>query len=193
MIAILVLAAGASSRMRGGDKLREQIDGESLLSLMCKRALAADLGPVLVTLPSADHPRRADLAELQVQPIFVADASEGMAASIRAGVAALPPGLSGVMILPADMPDLTTQDLRTLAHVTPQGRIGRGASGTKPGHPVLFPAALFPDLQKISGDQGARPVIAAHHARLDLVPLPDRHALTDLDTPEAWADWRALR
>lgn len=193
MIAILLLAAGASSRMRGRDKLREIIDGESLLRRMCKRALAADLGPVFVSLPSADHPRVDSLSGLAVTQVFVPDADQGMSASIRAAITTLTPVIQAVMIIPADMPELTAQDLCTLAKAHRHGRITRGASDGTPGHPVLFPADLFPDLQKLQGDQGARPVIAAHSDRLHLVSLPERHALTDLDTPEAWIDWRASR
>jgi CTP:molybdopterin cytidylyltransferase MocA len=76
------------------------------------------------------------------------------------------------------------------AHRTNPDRILRGASGTKPGHPVIFPADLAPLLQNLSGDRGAQPILAAHAGRLHLVPLPGQAALTDLDTPEDWAQWR---
>tara|TARA_R110000868_G_scaffold213257_1_gene463160 strand:+ start:16472 stop:17065 length:594 start_codon:yes stop_codon:yes gene_type:complete len=193
VIAVLLLAAGASSRMRGRDKLTERIDGESLLRRMSNRAIASDLGPVVVTLPDPDHPRVAEVDGLKLRPVYVPDAAEGMAASIRAGVAALPPETQAVIILPADMPDLTAQDLQTLAHARRPGVILRGASGQRPGHPVLFPAEFFGALRHLRGDQGARPVIAAHAERSELVPLPGEHALTDLDTPEAWDSWRAAR
>ena len=149
---------------------------------------------VLVTLPPLPHPRATALDGLDVMQVEVPDAAEGMAASIRAGVAALPQGTSAVMILPSDMPELDANDMATLlrAHAAAPRAILRGASedGT-PGHPVMFPADLFPALLELSGDQGARPVLRTHSGRIDLVTLPLRHALTDLDTPEAWAEWRA--
>ncbi|PJE29270.1 Purine catabolism protein PucB [Pseudooceanicola marinus] len=195
MIAVLVLAAGASRRMRGRDKLLEDVDGEPLLRRQLRRALEAGIGPVLVTLPGLEHPRASTLDGLHVTPVPVRDADEGMGASIRTGVAALPPDLGGVMILPADMPDLTAEDLRSVAsHLTGDPTpILRGASGETPGHPVLFPADLFPALETLGGDRGAAPVIAANISRLTLVPLPGAHALTDLDAPEAWAEWRRQR
>ena len=195
MIAVLVLAAGASRRMRGRDKLLEDVDGEPLLRRQLRRALDADIGPVLVTLPSLDHPRIRALDGLHVTPVPVRDADEGMGASIRTGVTALPPDLRGVMILPADMPDLTPEDLRSVAgYLTGDSPpILRGASGETPGHPVLFPADLFPALETLGGDRGAAPVIAANISRLTLVPLPGAHSLTDLDAPEAWAEWRRQR
>ncbi|MBT9383686.1 nucleotidyltransferase family protein [Pseudooceanicola sp. CBS1P-1] len=187
-LVVLLLAAGASSRMRGGDKLLEPVAGQPLLRLMALRAL--ELAPVIVTLPALDHPRRRALEGLPVTVVPVPEAGEGMAASIRAGVAALGPA-EAVMILPADMPELTAGDLRRVAAGFDGRQIRRGASGATPGHPVLFPAELFPELSRLSGDQGARPVLRAHAARVVPVALPGRHALTDLDTPEDWSAWRA--
>lgn len=195
MIAVLLLAAGASRRMRGRDKLLEEIDGAPLLRRQARAALAAGIGPVLVALPCADHPRAAALDGLAVTPVPVADADEGMGASIRAGVAALPPGMRGVIILPADMPDLGAVELVQMEQAFRGDPLPilRGASGARPGHPVLFPADLFPALQTLSGDRGAAPVIAANRTRLRLLPLPGQSALTDLDTPEAWTEWWARR
>ena len=54
-----------------------------------------------------------------------------------------------------------------------------------------FPQDLLRELLELRGDEGARQVIVRHRHRLHLVPLPAEHALTDLDTPQAWAAWRA--
>ncbi|KPP87635.1 MAG: molybdenum cofactor cytidylyltransferase [Rhodobacteraceae bacterium HLUCCO07] len=187
-IAILILAAGASSRMRGRDKLCEDAAGQPLLSRVVTRAMATRI-PVLVTLPGPEHPRTGLIGGAGA--VFVPDAQEGMGASIRAGVAALPPGTRAVMILPADMPDITTADLETMrdAFRAAPDQVHRATSedGT-PGHPVVFPARLFPALLTLRGDAGARAVLRGEAIRL--VPLPDRHALTDLDTPEDFAAWR---
>lgn len=194
--AILILAAGASSRMRGGDKLLEQVAGRPLLRLMLERAVAAGAGPVLCTLPGPDHPRRACLDGLAVTPVLVPDASEGMGASIRAGVSALPDGCDAVMILPADLPELVTPDLHhmlTAWRDSPHAILRATDQTGREGHPVIFPADLFPALIRCHGDAGARDVLRAHAERIIRIPLPGRHATTDLDTPEDWAAWRAER
>ncbi len=96
------------------------------------------------------------------------------------------------MILPADMPELTADDLKTMWAAHQPHAIARGTSATgQPGHPVIFPKDLFRELETLRGDEGAKSVLVRHRQRLDLVPLPGEHALTDLDTPEAWAAWRA--
>ena len=182
--------------MRGGDKLLEQVAGQPLLRVMLERAVAAAEGSVLCALPGPDHPRSACLGGLTVTPVFVSDAAEGMGASIRAGAAALPADASAVMILPADMPELTADDLRAMltAHKDAPDAILRAVDrdGIQ-GHPVIFPADLFPALGTCHGDTGARDVLRSHSDRIMTVSLPDRHATIDLDTPEDWAAWRASR
>lgn len=191
-VTIIIPAAGASSRMGGRDKLLEDVTGVPLLRRQVLRALETGCD-VIVALPPDGDARLGTLAGLDVRGVSVRDAKEGMAASLRAGEAAAAPG-DALMILLPDMPDLTTEDLDTLLRaqaVTP-GRVFRGSgSGGVPGHPVILPARLRARVGTLSGDVGARDVIADED--VGLVPLPGRNAMTDLDTPEAWAVWRAAR
>ena len=194
-LTILLLAAGASSRMRSGDKLLETVAGQPLLSHLLQQAQATGFD-VRVTVPALTHPRAALIDPAQCIP--VPDAAEGMGASIRTAIRALPAMIDGVMILPADMPELTTADLRQLAsHFSgPDGPIlratGQDNSGaTRPGHPVLFPRRCFYALQTLKGDEGARRVLLGE--TVTQIALPGQHALIDLDTPDAWSAWRAGR
>lgn len=191
-LAILLLAAGASSRMRGGDKLLEEVDGKPLLRKLAGHACTVS-EVVLVCLREGDDARQAVLSGLDCQSVIVPDAAEGMAHSLRAGIAQLPEHASGVMVIPADMPELTEQDLRSMiaAHAAKPDKILRATSAdSQPGHPVVFPKKLFGELRGLSGDVGARSVLKRHADSVQLIPLPERHALTDLDTPEAWQTWR---
>ncbi|WP_127111899.1 nucleotidyltransferase family protein [Shimia sediminis] len=196
MLTILLLAAGSSSRMRGQDKLMQEVDGQPLIRTMATRA--RDTGcPLIIALPPNPGPRQSALAGLPFQACPVADADKGMAHSIRAAVAALRPEVTALMVLPSDMPDLGVQDLNTMISAwrkAPPETILRGSSAKgQPGHPVIFPRSDFSELQALSGDQGARGLLRANADRVHLVPLPDHHALTDLDTPEDWATWRNAR
>lgn len=186
---ILILAAGASRRMGGADKLLAQIDGVPLLRRQALAALATS-APVRVALPLDRPARVAALEGLAVEQVSVPDAALGLSASLRAGVA----GLAGsVMILPADMPEINTKMMAQILakHSEMPGMILRGSAAETPGHPVLFPADLVSALRGLRGDTGARDLLRSHQARLRLVPLPGSAALTDLDTPEDWAEWRA--
>lgn len=193
-VLILIPAAGAARRMAGADKLTQSVDGQPLLRRQAARALETG-APVLVTLPPDRPERSAALAGLNLAQVIVPEAAEGMSGSIRAGArAAMARAAAGLMVLPGDMPELTAGDLSAMLEAftakPAQPLRGTGEDGT-PGHPVIFPAAHFAELAQVSGDEGGRAVLRAHPPRL--LALPARHALTDLDTPEAWAAWRAAR
>ena len=178
--------------MRGGDKLMEGVDGQPLILRQALMALATGL-PVSIALPSDRPARDAALDGLAVTRLTVPDAAEGMAASIRMGAVALPVN-TGLLLLLADLPEIMTQDLATLVaawRVTPT-MILRAASATgTPGHPVIFPSWVTPELTALVGDTGARDVLRRHNTRTRLIALPGNRATTDLDTPEDWAAWRA--
>ena len=191
---ILILAAGAATRMRGGDKAVEPVDGRPLVARLATEALATGCR-VTVALPPGGGPREAALAGLPVNRLRVPDPEAGLAASLRAGVSALP-ARAPVLVLLADMPEITTADLcavlASFAATPDRIHRGTGQDGT-PGHPVIFPAWARPELLALTGDQGARPLLSRHAAEVTLVPLPGTHATCDLDTPEDWAAWRASR
>lgn len=188
---ILILAAGASARMAPRDKLLELIDGAPLLARSLRIALATGL-PVTLALPP-DRPARWQAVEgMGSARVTVTRAQDGMAESLKAGLAALPRD-APVLLMLADLPDLETADLLAVAGADP-AFIQRGATARgQPGHPVLLPVWLRPELDQLTGDAGARDLFHRHADRLRLIPLPGNRALTDLDTPEDWARWRALR
>ncbi len=195
MVPILLLAAGASSRMAPADKLLQPVDGMPLLRRSALAALASG-APVVCTLRPDRPARRAAVADLPLTLVEVPDSATGMSASLRAGLAALPAGAEGVMVLPADMPGFTAHalaQLLALAREAPD-RILRGATPDgRPGHPAVFPADLIPGLLRITGDEGGRSVLRAHAGRVILVPLPGDSAILDLDTAEDWAAFRRSR
>lgn len=190
---ILLLAAGASSRMRGGDKLLEKVENEPCLTVMARRAVATGT-PVIVLLPSLDHPRADCLQGLDVTSIAVPDAALGMSRSLQRGVAALPVTANGVMVLPADMPEITTDDMKELilAFAASDALALRAVTETgEPGHPTVFDASLFKEFQHLTGDKGAQPILSKLGDQLALHTLQGQRARLDLDTPEDWAAWRS--
>ncbi len=196
-IAILILAAGQSTRMRGVDKLLLDIDGKPLLRRIAEMSSRVTDAALLVALPAEPHPRWAALDGLDITRVAVADAAEGINASLRVGVAALPKDCDAVMVLLADLPDLTPVDITKMlqaVEMKPNARIWRGLTEDgKPGHPVIFHRSLFPELCALSGDSGAQSVVKAHKDHVELVPLPQQNARLDLDTPEDWEQWRKTR
>jgi molybdenum cofactor cytidylyltransferase len=188
--AILLLAAGASSRMRGSDKLLEHVGGEPLLRRQAKAALATG-ARVLVALPPGRPGRDEALDGLAVEVVPVPNAADGLGHSIAAATRAAS-GAVGLMLVPADMVLIDTPAMTTVLEgfATAPERIWRGMTADgDPGHPVMFPARLFADLERLSGDRGARSLIDREAALM--VPLAADAAILDLDTPEDWAAFRA--
>ena len=191
---IIILAAGASSRMGGQDKLLEAVDGAPLIRQQARKALSVTAGPVIMALPPAPHPRYDALQGLEVLLCPVAEAAEGMNASLRTAMQHVPRDAGAVMVLLSDLPELTATDLEriiTAWQAHPDHRIWRGETETgAPGHPIIFHADLFAALTDLKGDDGARSIVARHRDRVFAVPLPGQRARRDLDTPEDWKAWR---
>ncbi|WP_116082170.1 NTP transferase domain-containing protein [Tropicimonas sp. IMCC34011] len=196
-VPLLILAAGASRRMAGRDKLIEPVDGVPLLRRTASEALAASRatgsGPVTVLLPGLDHPRAEVLDRLDVARMEVPDHAEGMGATIRTGAAAFPDA-PRLLILLGDMPEIGREDIASVLSApgeAPDALVWRGSTEDgRQGHPILFDASLIPHLLRLSGDDGGRAAVTAAGERLHLVHLPGRRARRDLDTPEDWSAWR---
>jgi CTP:molybdopterin cytidylyltransferase MocA len=116
-----------------------------------------------------------------------------MSASLRAGAQwAQALAAPGLMILLADLPELETRDLLALAArfaAAPDKAWRATDAGGRPGHPVIVPARLLPALARVTGDAGARALLASE--QVGHLCLPGKRATTDLDTPEQWTAWRA--
>ena len=193
MIPILILAAGGSSRMGDRDKLLEDVGGVPLLR---KQALmACKTGqPVFVAIGRDDDTREATIADLDLTVLRIADADEGMGATMRGAVARLPTA-PAFMILLGDLVALETTDLTMLQDAyaaNPGYLIWRGATEDgKAGHPIIFDDSLRSKFSTLAGDRGGETIVAAARDQTMLVKIPGNHARLDLDTPQDWADWRA--
>ena len=190
---VLIPAAGASSRMRGRDKLIEPVGGAPLLRRQC--LLALGVAPnVTVALPQTDHPyhdaRVAALAGLPVAQAHFPASARGLGGTIGAAAAAMPATVSHMMVILPDLVDLAADDLRALAKGL-SDRPRRAVSETGvPGHPVVFPRRLFAALAQAdpAGD-GPREVLKTQDVQF--IPRAGTASIDDLDTPEAWQAWRA--
>lgn len=178
MIPALILAAGSGRRM-GGPKALLVFEGETLLQRTVRLALAAGCSPVIAVVGDW----KTGALDPAVRVIRNAEAAEGMASSIRAGIAALPRPAAAVLLLAIDQPAVDASLLRRLLllHATQDGAIPVAcAYGGSLGIPAILPARLFPELLALVGDQGAKPILL----RENTVGLPFPDGTRDLDTPE---------
>jgi CTP:molybdopterin cytidylyltransferase MocA len=114
-------------------------------------------------------------------------AAEGMASSIRLGVrAAIDANATGALILACDQIAITAQHLRKLCPGKDRTEVVASHYAGRNGVPAYFPAAAFPDLLSLRGDNGARDLLRCARA----VPLTDGEL--DIDTAEDLARIRLL-
>lgn len=196
MIPVLIPAAGASSRMRGTDKLMQIVDGLPLLRQQAQMARQVS-DDVRIALPHGPHPRHEALDGLQVRVVEVPDPTQGLSASLRALFATLTDADSHAIVLLADLPDIEQDDLRALIAAAKQHRdamIWRGATPDGAGgHPIMVSRQIFQEFNALQGDEGGQSIMKRHADATRLVRFADNRARNDLDTPEAWAAWRAAR
>ena len=185
-VAALVLAAGQSSRMGGTNKLLAEVDGVPMLLRAVNAALASRASSVTVVLGHEADKAEALLAGRRVSIVRNADYAQGMSASLRTGIQALPPEADAAIVLLADMPRITADHVDRLidAFAAQQSTIVVPQHDGRRGNPILWPREFFARMQSVSGDKGARELLAEHAARIRKVDLDDAiHA--DVDTPDS--------
>ncbi len=179
----IVLAAGASTRF-GSPKQLVRIGGRPLLHTAVTRASEVTGSALIVVLGSGAAELGALLKHSPGSIVINQDWREGLASSIRAGIARLPLTCAGALLLLADQAAVSADDLKRLAGTwrkQPQDIAAALYSGAV-GVPAIFPRSLFPELMQLRGDAGARALLRRNAARLVRVPMPS--AAVDVDTPE---------
>jgi CTP:molybdopterin cytidylyltransferase MocA len=180
----LVLAAGAGRRF-GGPKQLATLEGRPLLEHALRAMMAVPaIDPVLVVLGARADEILAGVALQGAEPLVIDGWEEGMAASLRAGVAAAEAaGADAVVVTLGDQPHITAQVIAAmLDHDTPRVAGVRAAYDGVPGLPALIKRALFAPVAELRGDAGARGVLATakvRHVECGHLARPD-----DVDTPE---------
>ncbi|WP_029014399.1 NTP transferase domain-containing protein [Niveispirillum irakense] len=193
-IAALVLAGGSSRRMGPENKLLLPFQGRPILRHVVEAALASQAGPVLVATGHQADRIHAALVGLDLA-LTHADAHEdGLSATLRAGLAALPEDIDGVMVLLGDMPLITPAEIdRLIAAFNPaEGRrICVPVQGGRRGNPVLWDRTLVADIMALSGDHGARSLLDQHPDMICEVPMANPGIHLDIDTPDDWTTLNA--
>ena len=187
-IASIILAAGQSRRMGDTNKLLATVDGKPMVRWAVEAALASAATPVYVVLGHQAEVVRDALSGVDVTFVDNPEFADGISASVRRGVAALPPDVDGAVVILGDMPKVGSALInRLVAAYNPiEGRAlciptWRG----KRGNPVLIGKQFFAEVQDLSGDVGARPLISQYPELICEVEMDDDAALVDIDTPEA--------
>ncbi|MBW2262873.1 MAG: NTP transferase domain-containing protein, partial [Deltaproteobacteria bacterium] len=111
-------------------------------------------------------------------------AGDGMSSSLRAGLAAAAPA-DAVMIFLADMPRVDAPLARAVVHryASSAARVAAPLADGRTGHPVILRSDLFPAIERLDVDAGARRVIDENRGRTALLQDVDPATQQDVDVP----------
>ena len=181
MIAGLLLAAGSGSRL-GTPKALVMLSGRSLVEHGISLLSDGGCSPVLVVLGAAP-----DVEAPGTLVIVAQDWDTGLGASLRAGLAALDPAVTAVVVALVDMPLVGPAAVQRLIAARTSGA-AVATYGGKRGHPVLLQRAVWPAVAELAiGDVGARPWLAANPSLVVEVDCDGTGSRVDIDTPADFA------
>jgi molybdenum cofactor cytidylyltransferase len=160
------------------------VDGKPMVRRTAEAILKSAVRPIMVVTGHEAAEVRAALVDLQLSFHHAPDYAEGMSASLKAGVAAVPDGCAGALICLGDMPFVRPDTLDRLA----DAHAGQAALfptfGGKRGNPVLLARSLFADIMLLTGDEGARTILKAIPDRIGELAVDDPGVLRDVDRPD---------
>ena len=195
--ATVILAAGGSTRMgpAGHKHTRPGPLGQTLPARAVETATAAGVPAhrvwvVLGAEAAAVRDRLPGACRTVFNPSWEAGPGGSVAVGVEAAHHTCSGDLRGVLVLLADQPLITPQDLRTLARAAAYSEAGLAAASFDSvlGAPAAFLARHVPDLLGLR-DRPARGAATLIRGRAGVAAVPMPHARVDLDRPADWARW----
>ena len=189
MTAAILLAAGASRRMGERNKLLAPgPDGRAMVAHSLDRLSGFPFDPLVVVVGHESAAVAAALGGRNVTLVTAPDHAAGLAASLRAGLARLPPSTAAVLVALGDMPLVQPATVAALLAAFRSGAVVLPRYGGQMGNPVLWDRGFIPAMMGLAGDRGARSLLPEPPA-LTVVDVDDPGVLADFDTPESLASW----
>jgi CTP:molybdopterin cytidylyltransferase MocA len=189
VIAAVILAAGASSRMGRDKGLLPVPGGGTFLSRLARSLLEGGCAEVVAVVGTAEPAFRSavERERLQVRLVRNPDPSRGQLSSLREALDDLAPRAPRAIVMaPVDLPLVASSTVRAVIEAWARS----GAPVVRPswrgrhGHPVLFDARVLAELRAADLSLGARVVVRAHAGESVDVEVDDPGAFQDIDTPE---------
>jgi molybdenum cofactor cytidylyltransferase len=191
-IGAVLLAAGAGARLGGRPKALLELGGVPLVLRQLIALSGAGVDEVAVVLGHHAEAIEAAVSAFPITLVHNPSPDDGQVSSVRLGLRALSPNLDAIIVAPADMPLIDTQDIVALigaykkrgdaAMVAPRVR-GEGGEEA-PGNPVIFDAALRASWLAGEADLACRKWRAAHPEQVRWFDTDNRRYRIDIDTPD---------
>lgn len=189
-IAIVILAAGASTRLGTAKQLLKAKDSQTLLKHAATTALSTNCRPVVVVLGASHETIAKELSGLDLFIAVNAQWQTGIASSVKCGlqeVLRLQADTDALIFMVCDQPYVTTALLEALViRYQASGKtIVASRYDEATGTPALFDHTFFPLLERLEGDKGALKLIHQFPDRLGFVPFTE--GIFDIDTAEDYS------
>jgi len=191
MISAIVPAAGMSARMGSQNKLLLPINGKTLIERTVDTLIGSHIDETIVVVGHQGELVKAALAGKDIVIVENSNYKDGMASSIRAGVAAVTPGAGALLICLADQPLLEPADLNRIISAMVDAR-ACGKSIVVPffkgqrGNPVILDAIYRNAMIDVVGDIGCKKIIKQHPDEVYAVEMETDHVVRDIDTIEEY-------
>jgi molybdenum cofactor cytidylyltransferase len=193
-VAAIVLAAGSSSRFGSRNKLIEEIDGAPMVVRVAALALASGASPVIAVTGFEAQKVAAPLRSLGVSIAHNPGFGEGLSASLRAGLSAVPADCDGALVLLGDMPRVELSVVEALLSAFAAHDLDAICVPVKDGrrgNPVLWGRSHFPEMMALTGDRGAKALLERHAANVVEVKVATDSIFEDFDRASDFARGRA--
>lgn len=194
MISAVILAAGRAERM-GEQKLFLPLGGKPVLQWVLETALASDLDEIIcVTRDLGPVRRQITLTDERLFWLLNYAADRGQSTSVIAGLWAANQECDGVMFIVGDQPLISKELINSLIEKFNDGSalIVAPKFNGEARNPVLFRRELFPELLKLTGDNGGRVLLDKHRKKTALVDWQDELLFLDIDLPEDYERLKGL-
>lgn len=186
-VAGVILAAGTSSRL-GRPKQLLPLRGATVLQHVVDVAGASGLDDVVVVLGHEAATVGASLRLPQQVRVSINLAYRtGQASSLRTGLRVMGQETLAAVVMLGDQPDLAGDAIQTVldAYDRTGGLVVQASYRGRPGHPVLLDRRIWPEVEAVRGDAGARDLLVTHPEWVVPAEVP-ADPPPDLDT---WEDY----
>ena len=193
MISAIVLAAGESRRM---GQIKQLLDwgGKPLLGHVLDSLRSSSVDEIILVLGYEAERILERVATPQVQMVLNPDYRSGMLSSLKQGLKAIQPQAEAFLIVLADQPEIPPRLIHRLIDefrsVRPAKSIVIPSYQGRRGHPALFGAKYRAEILQLSGETGARQILARHPDEILTLEMDHDAVVIDVDTEEDYLKYR---
>ena len=182
MVSAILLAAGQSKRMNGENKLAKEMQGIPLIKLSVKNILASSINELIIVLGHQKEiiEKLVDKHE-KTKFVFNKNFESGMASSIKTGLNHLSKNSEAFFICLGDMPMINSDIYNQLIKSRNQKNIIVPTYNVQQGNPVLFDKSMKEKVMGITGDVGAKKMIADNEKKVFKLSIQDKAVITDFN------------